>query len=101
MQFEWDDAKSEATRAARGFGFEQMTPVFLDPCRAIFPDNRLDYGEQRWITFGETEGRLFAVAYTMRGDAIAKSFYSAPSLIKIRVRDQHLADREAENFDSD
>lgn len=70
MQFEWDEAKSEETRANRGFGFEEVTPVFLDPVRFTFPDNRFDYGEARWITFGEIEGRLFAVAYTMRGDAI-------------------------------
>ncbi|WP_299682819.1 BrnT family toxin [uncultured Roseobacter sp.] len=70
MQFEWDDEKSEATRQRRGFGFEEAAAVFLDPCRFTFPDNRFDYGEERWITFGEIEGRLFAVAYTMRGDAI-------------------------------
>lgn len=53
MQFEWDEAKSEETRAARGFGFEQVAPVFLDPYRFTFPDDRFDYGEERWITFGE------------------------------------------------
>ena len=70
MQFEWDDAKSKATRKDRGFGFEEAAGVFLDPCRFTFPDERNDYGEPRWVTFGEIEGRLFAVAYTMRGDTI-------------------------------
>jgi uncharacterized DUF497 family protein len=70
MQFEWDEVKSEETRAERGFSFEQVTPVFLDPDRVTFPDDRFDYGEERWITFGDIEGRLFAVAFTLRGDAI-------------------------------
>lgn len=70
MQFEWDDAKSEATRQARGFGFEEVAGVFLDPDRVTFPDERQDYGEPRWTVFGEIEGRLFAVSYTLRGDAI-------------------------------
>lgn len=70
MQFEWDDEKSEATREKRGFGFEEIAGVFADPCRFTFPDERFEYGEDRWLTFGEIEGRLFAVAYTMRGETI-------------------------------
>lgn len=70
IQFEWDEEKSEATRANRGFGFEEVAGVFLDPARFIFPDDREEYGENRWIVFGEIEGRLFAVAYTLRGDVI-------------------------------
>lgn len=70
MLFEWDEDKSDTTRAARGFGFEDVVTVFLDTARVTFPDERKDYGEERWITFGEIEGRLFAVAYTMRGDVI-------------------------------
>ncbi|NKX44971.1 BrnT family toxin [Roseicyclus persicicus] len=70
MEFEWDEAKSDDTKARRGFGFDEVTPVFLDPDRVIFPDDRVPYGEERWITFGLVEGRLFAVAYTRRGAAI-------------------------------
>lgn len=70
MLFEWDTEKSAATRKERGFGFEEMTAVFLDPSRFVFPDDREDYGEDRWTTFGLIEGRLFAVTYTLRGEAI-------------------------------
>ncbi|NDV00943.1 BrnT family toxin [Pseudoroseicyclus tamaricis] len=70
MLFEWDAAKSDATRAARGFGFEEVTAVFLDPGRVTFQDDRKDYGEVRWTAFGLIEGRLFAVTYTWRGEAV-------------------------------
>ena len=72
MKFEWDDEKSEANRKnpKRGFGFDEVTPVFLDPFRFTFLDDRFAYGEERWSTFGEIEGRLFNVIYTMRGDSI-------------------------------
>ena len=70
MLFEWDDEKSEATRSARGFGFEEVTGVFLDPARFVFPDNREDYGEERWTAFSLIEGRLFALTYTRRDEAI-------------------------------
>ena len=70
MQFEWDEEKSEETRALRGFGFEDVATAFLDPFRFTFCDDRFEYGEERWITFGEIENRLFAIAYTMRGHSI-------------------------------
>ena len=33
-------------------------------------DTRRDYGEERRLTLGKIEGRLFAVAYTPRGKVI-------------------------------
>ena len=70
MRFEWDVAKADDNRARRGFGFDDIRGVFLDPSRVIFADGRFDYGESRWITFGRIDGRLFAVAYTTRGETI-------------------------------
>ncbi|MFC5314043.1 BrnT family toxin [Azospirillum rugosum] len=31
-------------------------------------DDRFDYGETRYIAFGEVDGRVLAVVYTWRGD---------------------------------
>ena len=70
MLFEWDERKSEATREKRGFGFEEVTPVFLDPDYCSFVDDRENYGEKRWTVFGLIENRLFAVTYTLRGETI-------------------------------
>lgn len=70
MWFEWDSEKSDDNRAKRGFAFDDMMAVFLDPDRVTFFDARRDYGEDRWTTLGEIEGRLFAVTFTMRGEVI-------------------------------
>jgi uncharacterized DUF497 family protein len=66
MEFEWDQAKSDACLAGRGFDFAYAARVFLDPERRIRRDDRFDYGEARYIVMGCVEGRLLAVVYTPR-----------------------------------
>jgi uncharacterized protein len=44
--------------------------VFLDHHRLDSEDHRRDYGESRRLTLGNIEGRLYAVSYTLRGEAI-------------------------------
>ena len=68
LEFEWDDAKSDACFAERGFDFAYAVQVFLDPDRLVEADNRFDYGEARYRVLGQIEGRLFLVVYTPRGD---------------------------------
>jgi uncharacterized protein len=70
MLFEWDDAKSEATLELRGFDFAYAALVFDDPRRIEREDVRKDYGEPRWQTIGEIEGRVFLVVYTSRHQSI-------------------------------
>jgi uncharacterized DUF497 family protein len=70
MQFEWDDEKSQRNIALGRLSFEDAALVFLDPDRVTLRDERADYGESRFNTFGRIEGRLFVVTYTERGDAI-------------------------------
>jgi uncharacterized DUF497 family protein len=41
--------------------------VFLDPRRLDVEDTRRAYGEQRRLTLGHIEGRVYAVAYTVGG----------------------------------
>ena len=52
MQFEWDEAKALRNLARHGVDFEDAIYVFLDPCRFEMEDNRCDYGESRFLTFG-------------------------------------------------
>jgi uncharacterized DUF497 family protein len=66
MQFEWNETKSDATFAARGFDFGYAALVFDDPSRIERLDRRKDYGEPRWQTIGEIDGRIFLVVYTLR-----------------------------------
>lgn len=70
MRFEWDEKNSDDNRERRGFAFDDVMTVFLDPDRVTFLDARRDYGEDRWTTLGEIEGRLFALTFTMRGEVI-------------------------------
>ena len=67
MEFEWDDAKSDACFADRGFDFAYVAHAFLDEHRIVGLDRRWDYGEDRYRLLGAVEGRVFVVIYTMRG----------------------------------
>ena len=70
MQFEWDDAKSHACLAHRGFDFAYAIRAFLDEDQIVGRDRRWDYGEDRYRLLGAIEGRVFVVIYTTRGSAI-------------------------------
>lgn len=70
MQFEWDEEKSEATLALRGFDFAHAALIFDDPCRIEREDVRKDYGEPRWQTIGEIDRRVFLVVYTLRDQSV-------------------------------
>ena len=67
VEFEWDEAKSDACFTQRGFDFAYVLRAFLDPDRVIRKDSRWDYGEDRYQLLGTIEGRVFFVAYTVRG----------------------------------
>jgi len=70
MEFEWDNAKSDACFVHRGFDFAYVIRAFLDEDRIIGRDRRWDYGEDRYRLLGAVEGRVFVVVFTMRGSAI-------------------------------
>lgn len=58
MQFEWDEAKSDACFQNRGFDFEYVVHAFADPDRMVRQDTRYSYGEDRYQLTGSIEGRL-------------------------------------------
>ena len=70
MDFEWDAEKNETNARRHGLSFERAVRVFLDPLRAFTIDDREYYGEERLTIYGQVEGILLAVTYTMRGDAV-------------------------------
>jgi uncharacterized DUF497 family protein len=69
MEFEWDEAKSEACFQERGFDFAYVARAFFDPDRRIVADHRRAYGEDRFRMTGCIDGRVFVVVYTMRVQA--------------------------------
>jgi hypothetical protein len=69
-RFEWDPAKARKNLRKHGVPFEYATRVFLDPSRLDREDTCEDYGEERRLTLGAIEGRVFVVAYAIRDSAI-------------------------------
>jgi uncharacterized DUF497 family protein len=70
MNFEWDEAKSDACFRSRGIDFAYATAAFADPHRLIHADSRHDYGEARYELIGRIDGRIFVVIYTSRHSGI-------------------------------
>lgn len=57
MQVEWDEAKREENLRKHGIDFVGVETLF-EGFTATMEDDRLDYGEQRFVTFGVMEGRV-------------------------------------------
>lgn len=69
LEFDWDDAKSDACLEERGFDFEYAAQVFLGPVIEK-PDDRKDYGEVRIRAAGLIGSVPFMVIYTVRDNTI-------------------------------
>jgi uncharacterized protein len=67
-EFEWDDAKAAQNFRAHDVTFDTACGVFRDPFVLGWIDTRQDYGEDRYAAIGMVHGRLYCVAYTMRGE---------------------------------
>ncbi len=70
MEFEWNQAKSDACYEERGFDFAYALHAFLDPSRLVREDRRWEYGEDRFQLVGRIDGRVFVLAYTIRSSVI-------------------------------
>jgi uncharacterized DUF497 family protein len=69
-KFEWDDRKAAANRIRHGISFETARKAFKDRLAVDQPDDREEYGEERFTLIGMADGRLLFVAYTVRDDRI-------------------------------
>ncbi|MBD2568406.1 BrnT family toxin [Anabaena lutea] len=67
MEFEWDEAKRLANIRKHGIDFIDVAAVF-DGDTVTVEDDRYDYGEQRFVTFGLLQGRVIAVVHTERSN---------------------------------
>jgi uncharacterized DUF497 family protein len=65
MEFEWDEAKSDATLRSRGIDFDFAVGIFDGPILASI-DVGKDNGEARARAIGQTDGATLAVIYADR-----------------------------------
>ena len=72
MQFEWDGIKAESNKDKhQGVTFDEAVSCFFDPDQIAFYDPDHSDDEDREILIGHSDlGRLLAVSYTLRNDAI-------------------------------
>ncbi len=68
MKIEFDPAKSARNASQRGLPFELTAELDWSAAR-VRPDERRDYGEERYFALVPMSGRLYAVCYCVRGDA--------------------------------
>lgn len=69
VEITYDPRKSERNLRERGFGFEMVTE--FDFGSALYAlDTRKDYGEVRTRSIGFIGDTLYALVFTMRGNAL-------------------------------
>lgn len=64
----FDPAKRDVTLRERGLDFAEAGTLFAGLTMTV-PDERRDYGEDRFQTYGLMDGRLIMVVWTQRGEA--------------------------------
>ena len=72
MNFEWDDIKRKLNIKKHGIDFINASMIF-DNYTLTIEDDRYDYGEERFVTFGILEGRVVVVVHTEDEDSIRKA----------------------------
>ena len=66
MELSYDSAKRAATLAERGLDFADAIQLFAG-VHATLPDDRMNYGERRYISAGYIADRLVVLVWTPRG----------------------------------
>jgi uncharacterized protein len=70
MQFEWDEAKNLENIRKHEIDFADVPEIFNSPM-LVEPDDRFDYGENRWVGIGFLGNGIAVVVWTERqGDVI-------------------------------
>ena len=63
MNFEWDNTKRKSNIKKHGIDFIDA-PIIFSGYTLTIEDDRYDYGEERFVTFGILDGRVVAVVHT-------------------------------------
>jgi uncharacterized DUF497 family protein len=68
IEYEWDEMKRQLNLAKHGLDFEDAWRVFEAEMKVTM--ERPLQGEMRYLDFAVVEGRLLALVYTLRNQAI-------------------------------
>ncbi|MGH6829343.1 MAG: BrnT family toxin [Rhizomicrobium sp.] len=98
MRWEFDPAKSAKNERERGLPFAAAARLFDGP-RLEWEDRRKDYGETRFNTLGEIEGRTFCTSFTRRGEAIRIISFRKANARETRRYRQYLHQRGTQGED--
>jgi uncharacterized protein len=71
MQFEWNEAKNLENIRKHEIDFADVSEMFESPM-LIEPDDRFDYGEDRWIGIGFLGNGVAVVVWTERSDDVIR-----------------------------
>jgi len=66
---EWDQRKRQANLKKHGFDFVDANEVF-GGVTFTYEDDRISYGEQRFVTLGSLRGNVVSIVHTEQGDHI-------------------------------
>ena len=66
---DWDQRKHQPNLKKHGFDFADADRVF-DGVTFTYEDDRIAYGEQRFVTLGSLNGTLVSIVHTERADHI-------------------------------
>ena len=69
MEFEWDEARRAANLVKHGLDFADAARMEWADA-TILPDQRFDYGEDRFFAFAEWGGELHMIAFTWRANVL-------------------------------
>jgi hypothetical protein len=92
MRIEYDPIKSARNERERGLPFAAAVRLF-DAIRIEWEDRRRNYGEARFCTLGEIEGRVHFAAFTRRGEAVRIISFRKANAREIRRYREHVAGR--------
>lgn len=65
LQFEWDEKKHQRNLKKRELSFT-LVERFFEGFYVTRLDDRKDYGEHRFISFGEVGGRVLCLVFTIK-----------------------------------
>ena len=71
MRYVWDEAKNRINIAKHGLNFADAARVLTGRC-VTFVDDRVDYGEERFISIGTLGGEVVVVVHTPRGPDVTR-----------------------------